>query len=168
MNGPIERELSLLEGNETNEINASGQLGFEVKIEGRDLRQIIGRAEDVLMTVDRQVARGWPAAAKWREVLPEWFVNACAPEMTESESEAWLKRWDGMSEEERAIEESSKSWSLLDWIYWMHPEHRTWFWQGTDASSGRVRVACDSWPFPSGYLFWLLKAAGAERMEFLD
>lgn len=165
MNESIERELSVLEGRET---TGSGLLVFEVKIEGYHLGQVISRAEEVLMIIDRQVAMGWPADEKWREILPEWFVSSCAPEMTDQESEAWLKRWDAMPEEERAIEESLKIWSLLDWIYWMHPERRTWFWQGADASSGRVRIGCESWPFPSGSLFWLLKSAGAVTTEFRD
>jgi hypothetical protein len=129
--------------------------------------QIIERAKAVLTVVNQHSAGEWPTDQTWRELLPAWFVARCGPELSQEEAEAEMARRKKLPPEEqkRAAEEG---WSLLNWIYWFQPENRYWYWWDAKPLDDKVLVVvveAHEWPFPSGALAWLLRAAGAERVE---
>lgn len=81
--------------------------------------------------------------------MPEWFVAACSPERTAEKT----------------------SWTLADWLYWMEPDERQWFWwdariDGEGATT--VLVEVPRWPSATGALEWLLRAAGASSVKVVD
>jgi hypothetical protein len=101
-----------------------------------------------------------------RRALPAWFADACAPEMSREEADAWLARWQRLAPEQVAMERD-QAWALEDWLAWFGPEERQWFWwdatvQSADRMLLEVEVA--GWPAPLGSLVWLMRASGAETV----
>lgn len=126
--------------------------------------QLLERVRDVLRTVIDHQAPEWPSTTTWRTLLPSWFVEACADEMSPSETEAWLSWWRSLPTEQQAAAMNDMRWSLADWLYWFEPEQRQWFWwDATAERDDQVRVVVElaGWPAPFGALQWLLTAAGA-------
>jgi hypothetical protein len=102
------------------------------------------------------------------EYLPSWFVSECASEQSPEELEQWLAWWKTLAPHEQLRAEESQRWSLEDWIYWFKPENRQWYWASArkiDPNTLDIAVEVDNWPFPWGALGWLLRAAGAEKID---
>lgn len=122
------------------------------------------RMKQLLSSVDSNGLERWPDLDEWRTILPEWFVDACAPEMTGDEKERWLEAWRRMEPEEKAIHEKTRKWTLSSWLYWLGPDQRTWFWWDADASDESelvIALQVEEWPFPWGAFQWMCRAAGA-------
>ena len=101
-------------------------------------------------------------------MLPQEFLGACAADMTPEEAEKWLKHWKSLSEQQQLYEESNRTWSLSNWLYWLSPEDRSWCWWDAieiDSDHLLVAVAAKDWPFPWGALSWLFRGSGATRVE---
>jgi len=132
----------------------------------RDLDALIRKSKTVLEIVDRQaLGDDWPTPERWPSLLPRWFIDACAHEMTPAEAQRWLARWEKLDEEQRRAEEKGKAWALADWLYWMEPGRRSWWWWDSHVNDRcEVDVQVDEWPFPWGSLSWLLRAAGASEV----
>lgn len=131
-------------------------------------QQVIESSKVVLMIVNENSAGEWPNDDKWRELLPSWFVARCGPELSQEQAEAEMARWRTLTREEQVREEESELWSLSNWIYWFKPENRYWYWwdaRPLDDKTLVVAVEAHEWPFPSGALVWLLRAAGADKVE---
>lgn len=148
----------------------SARDGILFRVSGSDdPSALIRKAKSVLAIIDETALLGdWPEIDNWRSRLPQWFVDACAPAMSELEANTWLIRWKKMSLKERAADEASRLWSLDNWLYWMEPERRTWFWiRAEPISSEDVMFAIDveEWPFPWDNMKWLWKAAGAKDVR---
>lgn len=130
---------------------------------------VIEKVKSVLNIVDRESLLGWPTDEQWVAILPEWFQSKCAPPMTQEQSEKWLSWWRKLSHEDKIKAENEKKWSLENWLYWMEPDNRNWFWWDANILDGGNRiileVAVDGWPFPWGDLRWLFIAAGAYDLE---
>ncbi len=144
-----------------------GTVRFLARCAG-DSGTVMKRAKEVLMLVNERGAGEWPADAQWPELLPNWFVDRCAPAQTQEEAETWLAWWKALPPEEQGRVEQQKAWSLDDWLYWFLPENRAWFWWdavAVDVDSLVVAVETYEWPFPSGSLAWLLRASGAVSVE---
>jgi hypothetical protein len=130
--------------------------------------EILTKVKVVLALVSEKSVSQWPSMDEWRNLLPLWFLERCAPSMTMEQAEAWLAWWRGLSEEERRRVEQEKEWSLEDWLYWMEPDNRSWTWWdgcGKDADNLAVALEVTEWPFPWGAFRWLLLAAGAIEVE---
>ena len=130
--------------------------------------EVASNAKDVLRIVSEESLDRWPSLEEWKRKLPRWFVERCAPEMSHLEAENWLARWQSLSFEEQQRAELEKSWSLSDWLYWLKPGIRTWFWWDIAEPSGsKIVLAVEvlDWPFPWGALSWLLRASGATNVE---
>jgi hypothetical protein len=145
-----------------------GTARFSVRCTGNAL-QTLERAVSVLKAVNRfgDGERGWPSEAKWRDVLPAWFVSRCAPEQSQEDADAWLTRWKKLPRDEQDRVERDKPWSLSNWIYWFEPANREWYWWGArvvDVDTLIVAIEVDGWPFPWGSLAWLFRAAGAQEV----
>lgn len=130
---------------------------------------VLTKAKSVLRCVDKAALENWPSEEEWAEILPDWFVAACAPEMSRAQAEEWLASWKRLSKDEQARVELEKDWSLADWLYWMEPANREWFWWDTksadDVDHILVAIEVDGWPFPWGALRWLFKACGASAVD---
>lgn len=57
-----------------------------------------------------------------------------------------------------------QGWSLADWLHWLEPSQREWFWWDAFLQSRNTlleRVQVNGWPTPLGALEWLLRVCGA-------
>ena len=130
---------------------------------------VLAKAKSVLKIVDEAALRGWPADGKSTPSLPEWFTSACVAEMSSEQAKRWLAWWKTLSPEKQTRAEIEKDWSLDNWLYWMEPSNRKWFWWDAKVLEGYDHIALavevQAWPFPWGSLRWLFRAAGASAME---
>jgi hypothetical protein len=72
---------------------------------------------------------------------------------------------------ERALETENEAWSVDNWIAWLEPEERQWFWWSADVSDPDqlvVQVEVAGWPAATGALAWLLRASGAVEVTIED
>lgn len=136
----------------------------DVVAEGADPQVILGRCREVLMTILDYPESAWPGSEEWARLLPAWFVAASSPQQTRAETEEWLARWRSLSPADKARAESEQPWTLDDWLFWMNPAERTWYWWDAAVQpDGRLRVVVEipGWPTSYGSLEWLIRAAGA-------
>ncbi len=142
-----------------------GTVRFNVSCDA-NAEQVIGNAKEVLIAINRASTENWPTDAEWREILPDWFVDRCSPELSQKEAELELERRRKLSPELRT--QAAEEWSLLNWLYWFEPKNRHWYWwDATPLDDDRLILATevDEWPFPWGSLSWLFRASGAKRVE---
>jgi hypothetical protein len=129
-----------------------------------------GKASDVLTraravmsaVVDNGEAQ--PSLDEWKQMLPAWFVAACAPERTKEQAAAWLVWWRTLSRADQVAAEEKLGWSLSDWLYWLEPDQRDWYWwDGSQLSDDTAKVTVEVVDFnaPLGSFRWLLTAVGA-------
>jgi hypothetical protein len=134
-----------------------------------DMGDVIRKSIEVLSTVDEHSLQDrWPSVEEWRRILPGWFVDRCAPELSQRDTDAWVARWRALSPEQQRDEEARQPWSLADWLYWLEPDRREWFWWKAtlrDRNRADIELAVDSWPFPWGAFAWLLRASGADDVR---
>jgi hypothetical protein len=136
-----------------------------------DAAEVLARAREVLAVVLTHSDGPWPSEQDWRDLLPSWFVEACAEEETPEQTQQRLARWREMSIQERAEETRNERWSLNNWIAWFEPEERQWFWWSAEVQDPDhlvVRVEVAGWPAPTGALEWLLRACGAVEVTVED
>ncbi len=131
------------------------------------LEAVLG-AKEVLKALDRAALAGWPQA-QISPSFPAWFIAACAPESSRHEAEQWVAWWSTLSAEKKIKAEEEKDWSLENWLYWMEPQNREWFWWDAQVETNPDRIILQlevtAWPFSWGALRWLLRTAGASRVE---
>jgi hypothetical protein len=147
-----------------------GLIEVKVSTEGSAV-DVIERSRSVLrgvltMTLDELRS---PSAGALR--LPVWFVAGCAPERSTEDDERWLAWWRGLDPEARARASDERPWSVGDWLYWMLPEERQWYWWDARVDrdrSARVFVEVAGWPTATGALQWLLRVAGASSVDVSD
>lgn len=154
--------------------------GLEDKVEGAGLilfnvycpgnaHQVLQNCREVLAVVLSQYEKNWPSDDEWLSLLPTWFIERCAPEMTIEEEEENLARWKTVSREEQIRETEEELWSVMDWISWFDPnDTRYWFWWDAFVKEENlllVAIEVVDIPFPSGSLEWLLRASGAIKIE---
>lgn len=130
-----------------------------------DASSVLERAKSVMAAVDSAALHGWPSNNHAVPILPEWFTSACAPEMSKEAEDQWLKWWKGLSRKERVRVDADKNWGLSNWLYWLEPGNRQWFWRESSVQEESdqilLTVEVEGWPFPWGALSWLFRAAGA-------
>jgi hypothetical protein len=104
--------------------------------------ETLARVREVLTIVLAQRGEDWPDPARWRGLLPAWFVAACVDDA--EVQDCVLDRW-----------------SLRAWVYWFQPGLRGWRWWDAEALGGRLRVRVLPLrrPYRRGALEWLLKVA---------
>ncbi|WP_322780119.1 hypothetical protein [Frankia sp. Cas4] len=132
-----------------------------------DALTVLRRCREVLIPVIDHQSDEWPSIAEWHQLLPEWFVAACPKEMSSEQAEQWLAWLHTLSEDEQAAVRRRKAWALEDWLYWLEPDRRQWFWwdaQFDEADTLDVYVEVMDMPVPLGALDWLLRASGSETI----
>ncbi|MHB8064327.1 MAG: hypothetical protein ACYDG2_17130 [Ruminiclostridium sp.] len=150
---------------ESNKVDENLLVDFEVKC-GKKTEVVLGRCKEVLKIVLENSVGKWPSIDEWRQLLPQWFIERCAREITMEEAEKRLS----LSIEERKEINRKEGWTLSAWIYWFNPEERKWFWWDAkiyEEDTIIITVECISWPFPWRSLEWLFIASGAMSVEEL-
>ena len=142
-----------------------------VDVVARSLGQadlVLQRAREVMVVVDEHSSPPWPDVGEWRQLLPKWFVDACAPERSREEMDEWLAWWRTLPPDRKAQAKDQLGWTVADWLFWMQPSERQWFWWDAHVESPellRVVVEVPAWPAPLGALEWLLRAAGVSEVH---
>jgi hypothetical protein len=134
-----------------------------------DASLVLQKCKDVMQLIISYQLEEWPSEDEWYKLLPNWFVSICSSEKTPEEDEEYLKRWRQLSANEQMLLEEESSWSVMEWVNWFEPsddprDQRYWFWWDAfiqDPDTLLLAIAVMDIPFPSGTLFWLLKASGA-------
>jgi len=129
--------------------------------------EVLTKAKDILKIVGDAAIAGWPFNKNIIVKLPDWFTAACSPEMSPEDAQRWLTWWRSLSPREQRKAELEKGWSLENWLYWMEPDNRQWFWWDAKIIDNDIALAIEveGWPFPWGSLRWLFLASGASAIE---
>jgi hypothetical protein len=163
-----EEELRRLDGEPTPDVT----VGFHVPVRVRapDVQSVLERAREVLRVVVPLTSAELEQEAAQPSRLQGWFVRGCAPEPTPEEAAEWLAWWRSLGPVARSRAEAEKPWTLGDWLSWLAPAERQWFWWGAsvDSETSATVVEVTDWPVPVWALRWLLKVAGAENVEVLE
>ena len=133
----------------------------------RDPNEVLNRVVSVLRTIDEGGVTNWPSLAEWKARLPAWFVMACAEPMSIEQTAEHVRQMRSLTSDERTKVERALRWALDDWLYWMEPNNRYWFWWNgfvIDDHHIEVTVEADELPFPWESLQWLFRAAGADDL----
>lgn len=125
---------------------------------------VLDLVRQVLLRINRASRRPWPSLDQWRWLLPRWFVARAGDELTREQVLEYLD-WLALlpSTEARRIEEE-QPWSLGDWLHWMHPERREWYWLGgvlVEERRALVRLEIHVVPAAWDAFRWLARTAGA-------
>jgi len=126
---------------------------------------VLRRSREVLHAVLIGAEPAWPSVEVWSRRLPLWFVEGCAAEQSAEDREQWLDWWRGLDPAARASAAEERPWSFRDWLSWLQPGERQWFWwdgRVVGPDEARILVEVPSWPTALGALTWLLRVAGAE------
>lgn len=132
---------------------------FEVKC-SENASSVLDNCKEIMRIVLRETENKNLALEEWMLILPNWFVKGCSKEMTEEE----IAHRVTLPIEERVRLSEEEGWSLSDWLYWLKPEQRQWYWWNSeiiDSNTFKITVECFGSPFPWGALEWLVKSAGA-------
>lgn len=129
---------------------------------------VLQKSKEILEVILRESTERWLTENEWLAVLPSWFIEEFSPEKSDEENEEWLKRWRTLplDEQDRAVREDK--WTLQNWLYWLHPEQREWFWwDGLVINTNLLRIAVEvsAHPFSWQALTWLFKASGARDIQ---
>lgn len=164
---PSEELRHLLQGAGGAELTGGvGTIAVIGKRRGRG-NDILARARDVMSVILNEAEFLWPSPEVWRDKLPAWFVEATGPEKSGEELDQWLEGWRSLPPEAQARADAEQLWTLGDWLFWLEPSERQWFWWDAtlvDRDTVRVVVQVSGWPAPLGALDWLLRAAGASEV----
>lgn len=136
-------------------------VGFLARCPG-NAAAVLSRAKEVLEIVLAQETTDWPSVDEWRSILPAWFVQQSAAEISQEEAERRIQ----LPMEERLL--LSRRWSVSAFVFWFQPDERHWFWWTAaliDAHTLHITVLAQEFIFPWGSLDWLLRASGATSVE---
>lgn len=148
----------------------TGQLAAaDVRCDG-DAPAVLQRCREAMAVVLEHADGTWHSDEEWHELLPDWFVAACAPDKAPEEVRAeWARREAMTPEQRRAFDaEADQRWSVGGWVSAFDPGEREWEWWSAEVISDhrfRVLIQADTWPAPVGALEWLLGAAGGREID---
>lgn len=134
-----------------------------------DALSVLELAKQTLSIVNQHSLQEWPSIDSWSNLLPKKFINGFLPELTDKEKVECQKQWEQLTYDEK-IKNSAQDeqWTLSNWLSWLEPEAREWFWwnvllfnEPLNKSHFVVEVTTLDSPFMSGALKWLFKACGA-------
>ena len=144
-----EERRHLMDGPRPGELPGGAGTASVLARGGADAHDVLDRSRAVLLAVLEHSGPEWPTVEEWRLLLPAWFVAACGPETSREDAQRWLAWWRTLGPADRARAESERQWALADWLYWLMPSERQWFWWdatvGTDGTL-RVTVEVPGWP----------------------
>lgn len=139
---------------------------FVVRCPG-NAETVLSKTKEVMEIVLRYRAEDWPSDAEWPSLLPAWFIAASAPERSHEQHERDLEAWKKLSHEKRVEAARTERWSPLEWVFWLHPNERCWWWWDASVRSPNellVTIVVDGWPYAWGALSWVLRASGGHEV----
>jgi hypothetical protein len=139
---------------------------FVVRCPG-NAETVLSKAKEVMEIALRYRAEDWPSDAEWPSLLPGWFIAACAPEVSREQYDRDLEARKKLSYEEQVEAERTERWSPLAWVFWLHPNMRSWWWWDASVRGPNellVTIAVDGWPYGWKDLDWLLRASGGQEV----
>lgn len=164
----IQAEARRISGGKTSATESAGLSSFRFLIDSENsARSILEKAKTVLSIVDQKSLVAWPSIEEWRRLLPKEFVLPFRLPLSQEQAKEWLKWWRGLSPDDQMRVENERVWSLEDWLYWMEPNNRHWFWEDVeiiDNSRLRATILAAEWPFPWGSFRWFFLGAGAQSV----
>ncbi len=151
-----------------NNYEGIGLILFDVTCPG-NAESVLERSKEIMSIVVQQYQEPWPSCNEWLQLMPEWFVSKCAPELSAEEEKLELERWQKLSPEQQSTQDLEESWSLSEWISWFEvgnspQEIRYWFWWDSilrNSNLFHVALEVVDVPFPWGSFDWLIRASGA-------
>lgn len=158
----IEEELNNLMSL-TKDSNSHGLTADLVVLCNGNAPEVLERCKDVLKKVIGSELSYEDSVDDWSALLPEWFVEACADEISREEADKILATPEGF-----AI--LANRWTVKGFIDWFRPEDRSWFWWNgkvKDSNTLMIQLVVYGFPFAWGALEFLLKASGANEVEEL-
>jgi hypothetical protein len=168
---PPEELRHLSEGSRDGEKAGGAGLVEVVVGASGDVGDLLIRCREVLRTVLEVTGEEWSSDGTWSKKLPDWFVQGCVAEQSAEEAAKWLAWWRGLDDEARARAARERPWSLSDWLHWLQPDERQWYWWDGVAHGqheARILVEVPGWPVALGALEWLLRVAGADSVEVVE
>lgn len=132
-----------------------------------DAETVLTRAREAITIVSDASLNGpWPSDGTWFELLPGWFVEACAPADGPDDEFPWPAAL-----QERRVWFFGHKWKLTNWTRWMESADRRWLWLDArvlDADTLLVHIdvvtdPCDLGAPPG--VWWLFAAAGAKEFD---
>lgn len=148
-------------------IEGIGTIRFYVKCKG-NAKDILEKTKITLLSAVSELLINNSDTHDWKMVLPDWFVNSCAPERTHEEVIKDTSAFQKLLWSEKINTIKTENWSLVEWTSWLLPEDRIWIWWDaicTDKDTIVVAVEVTEWPFPWDALSWLFRACGAISVE---
>ena len=110
--------------------NVFGQ-NFIVKCDGNapEVKELVRK---VLLVINHAYSNTeWPDLDEWLKLLPVEFTRNFASEPTHDEVKKYTKWWSSLSYKKKLEQARKKQkWSLGNWLAWMEPSERLWFWWG--------------------------------------
>ncbi|MEV7314527.1 hypothetical protein AB0N56_16470 [Streptomyces microflavus] len=111
------------------------------------------------------------AEEEWRALLPQWFVDRFAPDLTESAARSWGRRWRWASLAKRRSMEAEAGWEIGEWLYWFSRQNDMWRLLSFRKESSNVAIlqieSADSY-FPSKALEWTVQQCDAVVVDLDD
>lgn len=132
--------------------------------------EVLSKVREVVLLVVNTPSTGWPSIEHWRDYLPDWFVDGCTEDISDGQAERWLAWLQTLKPSEKTQAIRDRGWSLPNWLYWLEPANRQWYWWDGKVSGDRVVVSVEvaGWPAPLGSLEWLLLVAGASSVSIQE
>jgi hypothetical protein len=140
---------------------------------------VLERTREVLEAVLSHMRDAGLTTDGWRSILPDWFVAACAQERSPDAVDPWEVELSRVPREQRfqwVLEHprhtarelhTDKPWRVSAFVFWFKPENREWWWWDArveDANALTIHLCVED-DYSYGALVWLLKTAGATRVE---
>jgi hypothetical protein len=164
---PADERRHVVDGSRSNEVpGGAGTVRLVARSPGT-AGDVWERSRQVMIAVLDHSESSWPTLDQWRSILPRWFIDASGEEMSDAEAEDWLTWWRSLPPDEQAPATQDQKWTLADWLYWLEPAQREWFWWNAAVANPdtvHVDVQVRGWPAPLGALDWLLRASGSTEV----
>jgi hypothetical protein len=158
-----QEELQRLLGNAFQAAPPGGYILYRLRVAcDRNAQIVLAKCKEVLGAILTVDPNRWPSLDEWRLLLPRWFVDTSAEEITQEEAERRLRL---PLEERRRL---SERWSVSAFVHWFQPEERYWYWWDAvieDVNTIRVSLIIKEESFPWAALDWLLRSSGALKVE---
>lgn len=113
---------------------------YIVKCEG-NAPEVRENAREVLLAINHAYFyESWPTISEWIDILPRKFTESFSPELSPTEEKAYIAWLSTLSYEQKMEQARKKEkWRLSDWLIWMEPTERLWFWWGATELGKRTK-----------------------------
>jgi hypothetical protein len=106
----------------------------------------------------------------WKAHTPDWFVRACAPEVSPARADEERRGRTVLDDEGKLSSQAEQPWTFASWIAWFDSSsglQRSWYWWDggtTDDSDFWIEAETVEGPAAVGTLTWMMRAAGAHSV----